>query len=73
MVAAPIKSSNSLSYKYYINFGSYSGKAHLNGSKASGVITHAEMVEPKFFALKGPKGTYSQTYKSRADQSFNKT
>jgi len=31
------------------------------------------MLVPKFLALKGPRGTYSQVWMSRADQSFMRT
>src|SRR5690606_29854290 len=53
--------------------GSCTGEAVLNGSKASRVTTHGEMDEPKFFARKGPNGTYSQDWISLADQSLKTT
>ena len=41
-----------------------------NGSSASMVTIHGEIVEAKFLARKGPSGWYSQAWMSRADQSF---
>ena len=49
------------SFKYGNGVGSYSGSLYLNGSSASYVMIHGEIVDAKFFALKGPRGTYSQT------------
>ena len=45
----------------------------MNGSNASASTTHGLMVVPKFFALKGPSGTYSHAWMSLADQSFRST
>ncbi len=43
-----------------------------NGSSASSVTTHGEIVVAKFFARNGPSGWYSQAWMSRADQSFTR-
>ena len=64
---------SSTSFKYGRSFVSFSILLHLNGSSASANTTHALMVVPKFFELKGPSGTYSQACMSLADQSFIKT
>ncbi|KAI7498801.1 hypothetical protein KC357_g134 [Hortaea werneckii] len=43
------------------------------GSRASISTTQGLIVVPKFLLLKGPSGTYSQAWMSRADQSFINT
>ncbi len=43
-----------------------------NGSSASSVTTHGEIVVAKFFARNGPSGWYSHAWMSRADQSFSR-
>mmetsp|Transcript_8503 Transcript_8503/g.20179 ORF Transcript_8503/g.20179 Transcript_8503/m.20179 type:complete len:227 (+) Transcript_8503:105-785(+) len=50
-----------------------SGPAQRNGSSASSVTTHGEMVVAKFLPRNGPSGTYSHFWMSRADQSFMST
>src|SRR3546814_13200180 len=42
------------------------------GAIASAVTTQGEMVDWKFLARNGPRGTYSQAWKSRADQSLSR-
>ena len=40
---------------------------HLNGANASIETTHGLIEVQKFFAVKGPRGTYSHACTSRAD------
>ncbi len=42
------------------------------GAMASAVTTQGEMVDWKFLARNGPRGTYSHAWKSRADQSLSR-
>src|SRR5690242_7198536 len=64
---------SSFSLRYGNTSPSFSRPLTLNGSNASARTTHVLIVVPKFFALNGPRGTYSQAWMSRADQSFIKT
>src|SRR3981189_2187791 len=47
-------------------------KGARNGASACSVTIHGEIVVAKFFAKNGPRGWYSQAWKSRADQSLSK-
>lgn len=49
------------------------GRRAANGSRASGVTTQGEMVVAKDLPLKGPSGTISKPWMSRADQSLSRT
>jgi len=46
---------------------------HAKGASASRVTTHGEIVVAKFLAPKGPSGTYSNFWMSRALQSLHST
>src|SRR5438045_7674294 len=59
--------------KYGNGAGRCEGSGFRNGSSASSVTTHGEMLVQKFFAKNGPSGWYSQAWMSRALQSFIKT
>ncbi|MNE21661.1 hypothetical protein D3C80_1148310 [compost metagenome] len=64
-----------LSSRYDSGCGSPSGRAgwaQRNGSRASAVTTHGEMVEMKLLDRNGPSGWYSQAWISRADQSLSR-
>jgi len=39
--------------------GSWAGRAVLKGARASGVMIQGEIVDAKFLAKNGPRGTYS--------------
>lgn len=56
-----------------MGLGSWTGPGTKKGSRASMVTTQAETVVPKFLPRKGPRGTYSQAWMSRALQSFMRT
>mmetsp|Transcript_4607 Transcript_4607/g.16489 ORF Transcript_4607/g.16489 Transcript_4607/m.16489 type:complete len:240 (+) Transcript_4607:253-972(+) len=58
------------SSRYGSTGGSCAMASHLKGSSAARVTIQGEMLVPKFFPLKGPKGTYSCFWMSRAVQSF---
>mmetsp|Transcript_14436 Transcript_14436/g.36804 ORF Transcript_14436/g.36804 Transcript_14436/m.36804 type:complete len:204 (-) Transcript_14436:524-1135(-) len=61
------------SLRYSRGAGSCLGWGHLKGSRASKVTIQGEIVVQKFLAPKGPRGTYSHFWISRALQSFMST
>ena len=61
-----------LYFRYGRTSGSCFGPGILKGSKASNVTIQGDIELAKFFAKKGPRGTYSHFCISRADQSLNK-
>src|SRR5216684_6949504 len=61
-----------LSSRYGSGCGSRGGGLHHSPSRAANGVIHAEMVVAKDLPRKGPSGTYSQLWMSRADQSFSR-
>uniref|UniRef100_A0A7G3B3U7 Uncharacterized protein n=1 Tax=Lutzomyia longipalpis TaxID=7200 RepID=A0A7G3B3U7_LUTLO len=57
-------------WRYGKGLGSCGKLSTMNGSRAATVTTHGKMVVPRFFAVNGPRGTYSHFWISLALQSF---
>src|SRR5437762_13795087 len=60
-------------FKYDMGAGSWAANGFRNGSSASTVTMHGEMLVQKFFARNGPSGWYSHACISRALESLIKT